>query len=334
MTRSEGVWLAVAVAAISTSGPLVREAAVPALAIAFWRNGLAAGGLVPTAIAQHRRAGARSIPVEGAACPAAPLERSARSIPVERSARSAPVEGAARRGVPARAWVLAVAAGLILAAHFAAWISSLSSTTISASVALVATQPVWAALIARATGERLAPRAWLGVAVALAGVLVITGVAIGGSSRALRGDVLALAGGVLAAAYVSVGSVVRRDLSTTDYTAACYAVAAISLLVAALASGQALVGFRLRAWLCIAAITLGPQLLGHSVFNRLLRTVGATVVSVAVLGEIVGSSLLASWWFGERPPAGLAPGAACIVAGVLLVVRGRAPAPADALVVG
>jgi drug/metabolite transporter (DMT)-like permease len=296
VSRSDAVWLVIAVAAVSTSGPLIREAAVPALAIAFWRNGLAAGGLVPAALV--------------------------------------PRAHGARRAVPAATWALAVVAGLLLAAHFATWISSLSSTTVAASVALVATQPVWAALIGRATGERLAPAAWLGIAVALAGVLVVTGTAVGSSGRALRGDVLALAGGVLAAAYVSAGAVVRRRLTTTEYTAACYSVAAVALLVAALVAGQQLGGFPLRAWLCILAITAGPQLLGHSVFNRLLRTVGATIVSVAVLGEIVGSALLAAWWFGERPPAGLVPGAACIVAGVVLVARNRAAVPAEEVVAG
>jgi drug/metabolite transporter (DMT)-like permease len=293
VSRSDAVWLVVAVAAVSTSGPLVREAAAPALAVAFWRNGLASAGLVPVAVASRRR-----------------------------------------RDVPARTWLLAVAAGLLLGAHFAAWISSLSLTTVAASVALVATQPVWTALIGRATGEHLAPAAWIGIGVALAGVIVITGVDVTGSGRALRGDALALLGGVLAAGYVTLGSVVRRRLTTTDYTAACYSVAAVALLVAALAAGQRLGGFRLRTWLCIAAITAGPQLLGHSVFNRLLRTVGPTTVSVAILGEIVGSTLLAVWWFGERPPAGLVPGAACIIAGVVLVIRSRAPEAAAEVVAG
>jgi drug/metabolite transporter (DMT)-like permease len=293
VSRSDAVWLVVAVAAVSTSGPLVREAAAPALAVAFWRNGLASAGLVPVAVASRRR-----------------------------------------RDVPARTWLLAVAAGLLLGAHFAAWISSLSLTTVAASVALVATQPVWTALIGRATGEHLPPAAWIGIGVALAGVIVITGVDVTGSGRALRGDALALLGGVLAAGYVTLGSVVRRRLTTTDYTAACYSVAAVALLVAALAAGQRLGGFRLRTWLCIAAITAGPQLLGHSVFNRLLRTVGPTTVSVAILGEIVGSTLLAVWWFGERPPAGLVPGAACIIAGVVLVIRSRAPEAAAEVVAG
>jgi len=287
VSRTDAVLLVVAVAAVSTSAPLVKEAAAPALAVAFWRNALASGGLVPLAGVRARRG--------------------------DHVARDR------------RAWTLTIVAGLLLAAHFATWISSLSSTTVAASVVLVSTQPVWCALLARAQGEPVSRRAWAGIGLAFVGVAVATGVDLGGSGRALRGDVLALAGGALAAGYVSVGAVVRRTVSTTDYTAGCYSVAAAALLVAALVGDQHLAGFGARTWLCLAAITVGPQLLGHSVFNRLLRTVGPTVVSVAVLGEIVGASLLAAWWFGQDPPAGLIPAAVCIGVGVVLVVRSGSP---------
>lgn len=299
MSRTDALLLGVAVAAVSTSAPLTREAAVPALAIAFWRNAFASGGLVPVAVRGRAR-----------------HDRDVGRAPNERADR--------------RALALAVAAGVLLGAHFATWISSLSFTTIASSVALVSTQPVWAACFGRLTGEALDAQAWAGIGLALAGVILAAGVDLGVSDRALTGDALALAGGVLAAAYVSVGTVCRRRLSTTDYTASCYSVAAVTVLVAALVGQQRLVGFPLKSWLCIAAITLGPQLLGHSVFNRLLATVGPTVVSVAVLAEVVGASLLAAWWFGERPPWGVVPAAACIIGGVVLVVRGRHPAALEA----
>jgi drug/metabolite transporter (DMT)-like permease len=285
-SRADAVLLGVAVVAVSTSAPLTREAAAPALAIAFWRNGLASAGLVPVAAGAHLRRGRQ--------------------------------EAGAHRS-----WAIAAAAGVLLGAHFAAWISSLSLTTVAASVALVSTQPVWAALMARALGERVGRQGWLGVALALVGVAIAGGVDIGGSARVLRGDLLALAGGILAAAYVTVGTVARRHLTTIDYTAGCYSVATVVVLGMAVVGGQRLAGFDGRTWLCIAAIAVGPQLLGHSVFNRLLATVGPLVVSVAVLGEIVGASLLAAWWFGERPPAAIVPAAGCIVAGVVLVVRDR-----------
>jgi drug/metabolite transporter (DMT)-like permease len=278
------VLLAVAVAAVSTSAPLIREAVVPALAIAFWRNALASVALGPVILGRRRWRDEL-------------------------------------RGLGRRETLLSVGAGVLLAAHFATWIPSLSFTTVASSVALVATQPVWTALLARARGEHVARGTWAGIALALAGALALTGVDVTVSSRAVLGDALALAGGMLAAAYVTVGAQVRRTVTTTVYTTVCYATAAGVLLVACLAGGQPLGGYSARGWWCLVALTVGAQLLGHSVFNRVLPTTGPTVVSVAVLFEIVGATLLAQWWFGEHPHVAAVPAAVLIIAGVVLVVR-------------
>ena len=145
--------------------------------------------------------------------------------------------------------------------------------------------------------------------------------------RALAGDALALAGGALAAGYVRVGAEVRRTVPNPVYTLGCYGVAGVLLGLACLGGGEDLAGFDARTWWVIVALTVGPQLLGHSVFNRVLPDVGPTVVSVAVLLEVVGAALLAWWWFGEVPPAAAIPATALILAGVgLVVVDARARA--------
>jgi drug/metabolite transporter (DMT)-like permease len=281
------VLIAVAVAAVSTSAPLIREAEAPALAIAFWRNALAVAVLGPLCAARRREE-------------IASLDR-------------APAGGA-------------LLAGVLLSAHFATWVPSLSFTTVASSVALVATQPVWAALLARARGQEVPTQAWLGIGIAVGGAVLLTGVDVALSGRALIGDLLALAGGALAAAYVTVGGEVRQTVSTTLYTAICYATAAVVLGLVCLGGGQALGGFDGRTWLCLLALTVGPQFLGHSVVNRVLRTTSATVVSVAILFEIVGSTALAWIAFGETPPAGAYPAGVLIAAGIVLVVlSGRQP---------
>jgi drug/metabolite transporter (DMT)-like permease len=282
--------IALAVAAVSTSAPLIREASAPALAVAFWRNAMAVGVLVPVALLSPRiRTEARSL---------SPRQRT-----------------------------LALCAGLLLAGHFATWVPSLSFTTVASSVALVATQPVWAALIARLRGQQVPGQAWAGIAVAVAGAVLLTGVDLAVSPRALLGDSLALAGGVLAAGYVTVGAEVRRSTSTTVYTLICYSTAGALLLGTCLAGGRAVTGYDAHTWLVLAGLTAGPQLLGHSVVNRVLRTTSPTVVSVAILFEIVGATFLAWVLFGEAPPAGAYPAAVLIAVGVVLVVAaGRTPA--------
>ena len=285
--RRDLVLIGVAVVAVSTSAPLIREAEAPALAIAFWRNALAVVVLAPLCAVRRRE------------------------------------EIVRLGGAPARGALLA---GVLLAAHFATWVPSLSFTTVASSVALVATQPVWAALLARARGHEVPAQAWLGIGIAVGGAVLLTGVDVALSRRALVGDLLALAGGALAAAYVTVGGEVRQTVSTTLYTAICYATAAAVLGLGCLGGGQAVVGFDGRTWLCLLALTVGPQFLGHSVVNRVLRTTSATVVSVAILFEIVGSTALAWIAFGETPPAGAYPAAVLIAAGIVLVVlSGRRP---------
>ena len=223
----------------------------------------------------------------------------------------------------------AALAGAFLALHFGTWIPSLSFTSVASSVALTCTQPVWAAVMARARGEHVASGAWLGIGVALCGALLLTGVDFSLSARALFGDVLALAGGIFGAAYVTVGADARRTMSTTAYTSLCYPVAAGGLLLACTIGRQPLAGYTAHTWWILAAITIGPQLLGHSLVNRVLSTISATIVSVAILFEIVGATLIAWWWFSEAPPGGAYPAAALIACGVVLVVRAsNRPVPA------
>jgi len=227
---------------------------------------------------------------------------------------------------------LSIVAGLFLGAHFATWVPSLSFTTVASSVALVSTQPVWAALIARGRGEDVPAGAWWGIGSALAGVIVLAGVDLSVEPRALFGDLLALIGGVLAAAYVTVGAEVRRTVPTSVYALVCYGVAAGGLLVVCLVGRQPLAGsdYDATTWLALIAMVAGPQLLGHTVVNRVLGTTSPTVVSVAILFEIVGSALLAWVAFDEVPPASAIPAAILIGVGVVLVVRSGAEEPSVA----
>jgi drug/metabolite transporter (DMT)-like permease len=297
--------LGLAVAAVSTAAPLIRVADAPTLAIAFWRNALALPPLAVLAavvVRSHARGGHRG------------------------GHRSRLLERRERR--------LCAAAGVFLGAHFATWVPSLSFTSVASSVALVCTQPVWAAVIARSRGEHVPRGAWWGIGSAVAGAVVLTGVDLSVEPRALFGDVLALAGGVLAAAYVTVGAEVRRTVPTSVYALACYAVAAAGLLAVCLVGRQPLAGvesgYDATTWLALIAMAAGPQLLGHTVVNRVLGTTSPTVVSVAILFEIVGAALLAWAAFDEVPPASAIPAAVLIGLGVVLVVRSGAEEPAVA----
>jgi drug/metabolite transporter (DMT)-like permease len=332
--------LAVGIAAISTSPILVRAAAMPALALAFWRCLAGAVLLAPFAWAGRARrpaaGGVRGTP-----------RRPSRQVVRSRTAglgRGTPEgcpggpggvrpgdrgpEGSPEPGERARL----LAAGACLAVHFALFNASLSFTTVASSATLVSCAPLFVGLGGRLLGEPPTHRAWLGIALAVAGAVVI-GLGDAGAldlgGRALLGDAMAFAGAAAMAGYLLLGRVARRRLPLPAYAATVYGVAAAVLLPACLLTGAALGGYRAGAWLALAAIVAGPQLLGHTVFNGLLASVSATVVAVAILTEPVGATILAWLLLDELPADAFWLGAPPVLAGIWLAATGeRAGLPA------
>jgi drug/metabolite transporter (DMT)-like permease len=283
LPRTDLLLLAVSIAGISLSAPLISATAAPALAIACWRNVMSVGVLGPYALLRHRDE---------------------------------------LRGIGRRALLLAVAAGVLLAVHFALWMPSLRMTSVASATALVTTTPLWTILIMRLTGTRPPRLVWIGMCVAFTGVLVLTGVDLSLSSRALLGDALALGAGLAAAGYMLLGAEVRRTVSTTAYTLVCYATTAVVLLVLCLATGTRMGGWPAGVWGQIALLMVAAQLLGHSLSNRVVRTLGPSVTSTAILLETPGAALIAAVWLGQLPPVAAYPAVAVILLGLALVVRG------------
>jgi drug/metabolite transporter (DMT)-like permease len=185
--------------------------------------------------------------------------------------------------------------------------------------------PIWVALAGPLIGERTSARGWMGIAVALVGTVVIAvATPASAASNPVLGDALAVAGAIFAAVYVMIGRHVRQELSLVAYSASVYAVAAVALVAAMLVAGTPFFGFPTEAWVLFAAMTVGPQFLGHTVFNHLLGEVKASVISVGLLAEPVGATLLAFLVFGERPGPQVVVGAAIVLAGVAITVLAEA----------
>jgi drug/metabolite transporter (DMT)-like permease len=125
---------------------------------------------------------------------------------------------------------------------------------------------------------------------------------------------------VFGALYTVAGAEVRRTVSTTSYTALCYSTAALALLVACVLGRVQLGGFSGTTWLQLLALTLGAQLLGHSVFNLVLRTTSATVVSLVLLLEVPGAALIAAAALGQTPPVEAVPAALLLLVGLGIVI--------------
>ncbi len=284
--------LAVAVLAVSSSAPLVRFTRADPLALAFWRT---AGGALLVGGAAHRSA----------------------------------VRPTGRQ------WLWLAAAGAALAFHFATWLASLQKTSVAASVTLVCSTPIVIAAVHWLQGRPPAGRTWLAIGLAFAGVLVILAgdasggggpARAGGGSAPLVGDGLALLGALLMSAYLLIGDRLRVDLPTSVYSAWTYGFAAACLAPVALATGVPLAGFDRRTWLVMLAIVLGPQLAGHTLLNLLLQELGSVTVSLALLAEPIGASLLVWLALGEVPPAAAAVGGPLVILGLALQLLSSAPA--------
>jgi drug/metabolite transporter (DMT)-like permease len=214
----------------------------------------------------------------------------------------------------------AVIAGVVLALHFVGFFLAMRMTTVAAGTALVALQPIFAALFVKLSGGHIPSKAWLGMIVSFAGVLLVVGVDLQISFKSFLGDVAALISAALAAAYMIAGSKAQRTLETTTYTTICYFICSMTALPMALIADNEIFSFSAKEWWILLGLILGAQLLGHSMFNSALKRVSPAVVSLIVFFEVPVSAVLAVWWLDQKPPVGIIPGIALILIGCVLVV--------------
>lgn len=277
--------LGLAILAISTAAPLVQAAApAPALSVAALRVAIAAALLLVIA---------------------------------------APTLGSALRRLTGRERVRLALSGLLLGAHFGVWIASLGLTSTAASVALVATNPVFAALFGQLLGDRVMAREWMGIAIAIAGCAILAGGDWSAGGDALLGDGLALLGAALAAGSLVLGRSLRAALPLLPYLASINVVAALGLLAAAAVVGAPLLTLPAPSYLAIAAAALVASLGGHSLLAAAARTAPTHLVALAILGEPIGASLLTWACFGDAPPALAGIGGGVALLGIAAGFSGR-----------
>ncbi|TLZ60184.1 MAG: DMT family transporter, partial [Methanobacteriota archaeon] len=218
--------------------------------------------------------------------------------------------------------------GVVLAAHFALWITSLKTAgvTVASSVVLVTSHPVMVALVSHfLLRERVSRMTAVGIALGFGGVVGIAVADLGVSTTTLGGDLAALGGGVMAGIYFLAGRRLRQRVSLPVYAFVVYGTAAGALFVLAGATGRlAPAGDLRRELLLFGAMAIVPQLGGHTLYNWALRYVPAPVVSVSLVGEPIGSTLLAWILLHEVPSDLVAVGALLALAGIFLTASSTA----------
>ncbi|MFH1155197.1 MAG: DMT family transporter [Pseudomonadota bacterium] len=286
---------------ISSGSILVRLAQgqdMPSLVIAAWRLTLASAVLLPLAMTRRR---------------------------TELKQMNGPV------------WGLAIMSGFMLALHFASWVSSLAYTSVASSTVLVTTSPLWVGLTAPfLLKEALSRPLKIGIALAMIGSVMI-GLAdvvtfsdgrlqfsltqFTSQPNPLLGNGLALIGAVAASAYLIIGRRLRLGVSLLTYTAVVYSTAAFFLIIMALAKGYDLFGYSGSAYLVLVLMAIFPQLIGHSSYNWALGYLSAATVSVAVIAEPIGATVLALVFFQEIPNGLTLAGSALLLTGIVYASR-------------
>jgi drug/metabolite transporter (DMT)-like permease len=273
--------LLVSIAAVSTASILIRLTDAPPMAIATWRLALSTLMLLPFFLSRG---------------------------------------GVSKLRAMGRGDLLTLAGvGVVLAVHFATWITSLSYTSVASSVIFVHVDPIFVALVSHfVLGERVSRRVALGIGVAFVGASIIAFGDLGVGGENLVGDALSLVGAIALGLYIMAGRRLRQRLDLTTYVTPVYAVSAAVLAIGSVAVGAPLAGYDSGVILMFAAIALVPMIFGHTLYNWALRWISAPVVSISLLGEPVGASLLAFLILGESPGPLTLVGGAVTLAGILV----------------
>ena len=217
----------------------------------------------------------------------------------------------------ARQWKLAVVSGALLAVHWVMWFESLRYTSVASSTVLVSLQPLfsilWGGLLLH---EKVSRQGMAGVFLAIAGSVIIGWGDFQISGAAFWGDVLSFASAGVISLHFLFGQILRKELDVLPYTTVCYSASTVCLAAYALVTGQPFSGYSLQTWGCFWGLALFATVGGQCVFNLLLKYLPATAVTMGILGEPVGTIILAFLIFGERIVLQQGLGMLCILGGL------------------
>ncbi|KAA9004164.1 DMT family transporter [Paenibacillus spiritus] len=223
-------------------------------------------------------------------------------------------------------WLLLLASGTMLALHFLLWMGSLRYTSVASSTMILALEPLFIMIGAYVWyKERTPSSALLGLGIALAGIGLIGWGDVGLSSDNLKGDLLSLGGTAAVAGHLLIGQKLAKRMPSYLYSLTVFAAAALVFAAYNLLMGIPFFDYPPREWGIFALLAVVPTVFGHVLFNWLLQFVSAATVSMNILGEPVGSSILAFLLLGERLGALQWSGGLLVIGGLAyyLYIEGR-----------
>lgn len=223
--------------------------------------------------------------------------------------------------ITSRDWLLSIASGVFLALHFILWFESLNHTSVASSVVLVTTQPIWAFLGGYLFfKERFTSGAVISLIIALVGSVIISWGDFHISGMALFGNFLALMGAIAVTGYFLFGQTVRKRLSLITYTFIVYGINSITLIIYNLILNEPFTGYSSDTWLYFLALAIIPTFFGHSLFNWAIKWVNASTITMGILFEPVGASILAYFILDELVTWSQLLGGVIVIFGLILFI--------------
>jgi drug/metabolite transporter (DMT)-like permease len=213
-------------------------------------------------------------------------------------------------------WLLVI--GIVLALHFATWITSLGMTSVASSTILVTSHPLLVGAVSILMFKESGKWTAIGVTVGFTGVVFISILSLGDGSW--DGNLLALIGGVFAGVYILAGRVLRKKVDLIAYAFVIYLSAAAFLFMSCLVLDQPIWPYPIEEFVLFLLLAGVSTILGHTVYNWSLRYVTAPMVSASLLGEPILASVLAAILLAELPSPYIFLGGALILVGVLFVL--------------
>ncbi|SET79741.1 Threonine/homoserine efflux transporter RhtA [Oceanobacillus limi] len=218
-------------------------------------------------------------------------------------------------------WILSAFAGVFLAFHFIFWFESLNYTSVASSVVLVSLQPIFAFLGTYLFyKERFSAGAVISMIIALLGSIIISWGDFQISGMALFGDTLALLGAITVTVYFLMGQTARKRLSLMTYTFIVYGISSITLIIYNFVLNNSFVGYPTDHWILFLALAIFPTFLGHTLFNWALKWLSTATISMGIVLEPIGASILAYIILGETVTWSQWLGGTIVIFGLFLFI--------------
>ncbi len=196
-------------------------------------------------------------------------------------------------------WV--ILSGVLFFLHLATYKFAAKNTSISNTMILFASNPLWASVGAILFfKESLSRRLVICYVLSLVGIYFLVFQNIEFNSTTFKGDVSSLVSAFFYAAYMLTGKKARLHYENTTYAFIQYSICTLCFGLGALVLETPFTGYNQVSWIAVAGLIVLPTFLGHFSFTYLVNHMSLTLMTCGKLLEPVLASIIAYFVFHER----------------------------------